>query len=118
MTDLPKHEYKMSEEALKLNRDATPEEKELFLRLQRIIFAGTGFFEEEKNMSGETKQRINDLEAEIARLKEAQPTLRDQFAMAALTGILACPVMDGDIPTFCKLSYAYADEMMEARDAK
>ena len=44
--------------------------------------------------------------------------LRDQFAMAALTGILACPAMDGDIPAFCKLSYAYADEMMDVRDAK
>ena len=45
----PKYVYKSSEEALRLNRDATPEEKELFLRLQRIIFAGTGFFEEEKD---------------------------------------------------------------------
>jgi len=45
-------------------------------------------------------------------------TMRDEFAIAALNGILACPAMDGDIPTFCKLSYAYADEMMEARNAK
>lgn len=35
-------------------------------------------------MSGETKQRISELEAEIARLKAAQPALRDQLAMAAL----------------------------------
>lgn len=66
-------------------------------------------------MSGETKKRIGDLEAEIARLKAAQPTLRDQFAMAALTGLLA-----GTLPTTHSVGAAYeiADLMMEARNAK
>ena len=116
MTDCPKYEYKMSEEALKLNRNATDEEKELFLRLQRIIFAGTGFFEGEKNMSGETKQRINDLEGEIARLKAAQPTLRDQFAMAVLPTVASDYRYDPE--TSCKIAYELADAMMKAREAK
>lgn len=71
-------------------------------------------------MSGETKQRISELEAEIARLREAQPTLRDQFAMAALTSMLS-PTQDitPSTPEYAaKLSYWFADAMMEARDAK
>ena len=70
-------------------------------------------------MSGETKQRISELEAEIVRLREAQPTLRDQFAMAALTGILVHTGWDRK-PTeqLARLAYYQADAMMEARDAK
>ena len=69
-------------------------------------------------MSGETKQRISELEAEIARLKEAQPTLRDQFAMAALTGILSDPELNQPMHHLVKIAYNYADAMLEARDAK
>ena len=75
-------------------------------------------------MSGETKQRISELEAEIARLKEAQPTLRDQFAMAAIstayrinkTGKVFDDLHDSD----CVAIYAYeiADAMMGVRDDK
>ena len=63
-------------------------------------------------MSGETKQRINDLEAEIARLKSAQTALRDQFAMAALNWVLK-----GNLPlkNAAECSYEIADAMMEAR---
>jgi hypothetical protein len=72
-------------------------------------------------MSGETKQRIGDLEAEIARLKAAQPTLRDQFAMAALTGTItrsATYFGVEDFSSFAAWSYEIADAMMEARNAK
>ena len=64
-------------------------------------------------MSGETKQRIGDLEAEIARLMAAQPTLRDQFAMAALATIGA---MTSDC--MAEAAYQIADAMMEVRDEK
>lgn len=68
-------------------------------------------------MSGETKQRINDLEAEIARLKEAQPTLRDQFAMAALPAVMN--KVGGFNPKIHAAdAYEIADAMMEARNAK
>ena len=69
-------------------------------------------------MSGETKQRISELEAEIVRLKEAQPTLRDQFAMAALTGIIPLVKKDDDMADVAKEAYHYADFMMEVRNAK
>ena len=72
-------------------------------------------------MSGETKQRISELEAEIARLREAQPTLRDQFAMAALAGIITRSATYFDSQSFnlfANYSYEIADAMMEARNVK
>jgi len=71
-------------------------------------------------MSGETKQRIGDLEAEIVRLKAAQPTLRDQFAMVALNGVLtAIPFETAfNIEKITLSCYKVADAMLEVRDAK
>lgn len=74
---------------------------------------------------GETKQRINDLEYENAILRETverlsvKPTLRDRFAMAALTGILVHTGWNRK-PTeqLARLAYYQADAMMEARDGK
>lgn len=45
-------------------------------------------------------------------------TLRDEFAMAALAGLLACPVSEGRPEEFAKWSYQYADLMLEARQEK
>lgn len=42
-----------------------------------------------------------------------QPTLRDRFAMAALTGLLADPNEDGK--DVAKRAYGFADAMLEAR---
>jgi len=47
-------------------------------------------------------------------------TLRDQFAMAALTGLLANPALEPTIKKhgakwFDENAYAFADAMMEAR---
>lgn len=67
-------------------------------------------------MSGETKQRISELEAEIARLKEAQPTLRDQFAMAALPPIMGKVGIGSD--SWAKHAYDIADAMLQARRTK
>jgi len=69
-------------------------------------------------MSGETKQRISELEAEIARLREAQPTLRDQFAMAAISGNIRRALDIEDMGLIGKWAYNIADALMEARDAK
>ena len=44
-------------------------------------------------------------------------TLRDQFAMAALTGMnLQCVADNAGRASFAKDAYLYADAMMEARD--
>ena len=58
-------------------------------------------------------------EAEIAEMqywderKAKEPTLRDQFAMAALQGLMT----DKDIgpDEACRVAYEVADEMLEAR---
>jgi len=69
-------------------------------------------------MSGETKQRISELEAEIARLRAAQPTLRDQFAMAALTGLIAISPAPKSLDAIAEFSYLAADSMMEVRTSR
>ena len=69
-------------------------------------------------MSGETKQRLSDLEVENAELRQQlldRPTLRDQFAMAAMTALY------GDFATVTEVAtaaYYMADKMMEVRHAK
>ena len=69
-------------------------------------------------MSGETKHRISCLEIENAELHRQladRPTLRDQFAMAALTASY------GDFATATEVAtaaYYMADKMMEVRHAK
>ena len=45
-------------------------------------------------------------------------TLRDEFAMAALTGILAGDKEDMSMSTIASASYRMADRMLEARDAE
>lgn len=73
-------------------------------------------------MSGETKRRISDLEidkAELERQLQDRPTLRDQFAMVALTGIITRSATYFGIEEFDKLavwSYEIADAMMKVRD--
>ena len=69
-------------------------------------------------MIGMVKKRINDLEIEKAELErqiDTRPTLRDQFAMAALTGIIASGVKStpgGKVDA----AYFYADLMLLVRD--
>lgn len=52
----------------------------------------------------------------------AQTTLRDQFAMAALTGMLANSNTKGDISGLQAhlpdMAYGFADAMLAAREAK
>lgn len=55
---------------------------------------------------------IKNLERERDALRE---TLRDRFAMAALTGWIACPETSGMFDGAARECYQYADAMMEAR---
>ena len=69
-----------------------------------------------------TKNRINDLEIENVYLKSElldRPSLRDQFAMAALTGIItrsATYFDENGFNQFAVWSYEIADAMLAARD--
>lgn len=62
---------------------------------------------------------MNGREEYLMRLEEenAAILLRDQFAMAALTGILANSKTFDEHPAV-KLSYEYADLMLQARKLK
>ena len=42
-------------------------------------------------------------------------TLRDYFAAKAMQALIANPTIDTLKPTYAKLAYEYADEMMKAR---
>ena len=52
--------------------------------------------------------------------KESKPSLRDQFAMAALQGLLrSCghdSLSDHDLTMFCNTAYKIADAMLKVRD--
>lgn len=68
------------------------------------------------------KTRINDLEIENVYLKSElldRPTLRDQFAMSAMTGLIARSATYFDEKVFDQFavwSYEIADDMLAARD--
>ncbi len=56
--------------------------------------------------------------AEDQKVQEEKPqqkTLRDEFAMAALTGLTACTTFNGSPEHFANYSYKYADAMLKAR---
>jgi hypothetical protein len=60
------------------------------------------------------KKLAEQQRAMIEAMGWSQPSLRDQFAMAALTGLLANP----DAAKYkdrAEVAYNYADAMMEAR---
>ena len=63
-------------------------------------------------------RKVKELEEKLAKTKE-QPTLRDQFAMAALTGILASStgIME-DRMLYAAVSYSLANAMMAMREDK
>jgi len=72
-------------------------------------------------MSGETKHRISCLEIENAELHRQladRPTLRDQFAMAALTGLISINPAPKSLLGIAEFSFLAADSMIEVRDAK
>lgn len=73
-------------------------------------------------MGGLTKKRISDLEierSELQRQLDDRPSLRDQFAMAALTGIItrsATFFSEESFNLYSDYAYQIADAMLAARD--
>jgi hypothetical protein len=59
------------------------------------------------------------LHMQIANLKrqleEQRKTLRDEFAMAALTGFLSHPDAGFNVESSAQVAFQYADAMLEAR---
>jgi mannose/cellobiose epimerase-like protein (N-acyl-D-glucosamine 2-epimerase family) len=66
------------------------------------------------------KNRINDLEIENAELRREQPSLRDQFAMAAMHVVGANTAWQKPIDSLeaALTAYRIADAMMDARDVE
>lgn len=63
-------------------------------------------------------RKVEKLEKKLAELKQ-QPSLRDQFAMAALTGILASSTgVMADRSLYATVAYALSDAMMKEREEK
>jgi len=65
------------------------------------------------------KHTVHDLCGAVLRLQidlMGKPNLRDQFAMAALTGLMVVSNPDKH-HTYAKEAYELADAMMEARGA-
>ena len=58
------------------------------------------------------------LQTSFSRTIVEQATLRDQFAMAALTGLLSDPERDAEPSEYGEWAYLYADVMLAAREEK
>jgi hypothetical protein len=59
-------------------------------------------------------ENLSELHCSLLTVNQERATLRDQFAMAALTGLLSDPESSG--PKGCAdAAYSYADAMMEHR---
>ena len=64
-------------------------------------------------------EEINWLTEQNERLKgnkRENPTLRDQFAMVAMTGIIPCGFHDMTSTAIAAYAYDYADAMMTERN--
>jgi hypothetical protein len=58
---------------------------------------------------------LRDMKPQVVQAEQARAELRDRFAMAALTGLLADHTMNIAVTEFADLSYEYADAMLKAR---
>jgi hypothetical protein len=81
------------------------------LERKKLADAGRGFLAKHRSAQ----------EIEIAELKNAlamakqKKTLRDEFAMAALTGLIAISPAPKSLEGIAELSYLAADSMMQER---
>lgn len=76
-----------------------------------------------KRLHDAIEQRKSDGEGEFQLLQPGpleflQPTLRDQFAMAALTGVIAQSPMARSAAEFAREAWMCADVMLETREPK
>lgn len=63
----------------------------------------------------EAAERLDKLEKELEDMRGKQKTLRDEFAMQALNGLIGqCKTVD-DFQRVSNVSYLFADAMMKER---
>lgn len=73
-------------------------------------------------MTGFESKRMAAMEIEVAELKNSlaqakqKKTFRDEFAMAALIGLLSDPQNCGTHKSICSDAYDYAEAMMKERN--
>lgn len=64
--------------------------------------------------------RLQSINERLLDIVERMPTLRDQFAMAALSAIMGLPVLghadEVGADARCEMAYVYADAMLAARE--
>ena len=65
-------------------------------------------------MTKTPEQQIAELKQSLAQAKQKK-TLRGEFAMAALTGLLSDPQNFGTHKSICGDAYDYAEAMMKER---
>lgn len=68
-------------------------------------------------MDGEFAEALSNAQKSATVIHLEQPTLRDLFAMAALTGLIAAyPDTDATPREMAKDAFKYADECMNVRE--
>jgi len=77
----------------------------------------TEFYRIER-MKREEAKAMDEVERSIIEAQCAQSDLRDQFAIAALAGMLAFDLTGGIPKEFAADAYSFADAMLEARKVK
>lgn len=70
-------------------------------------------------LGNRTMESINCMAHDLGKIKENQPTLRDQFAMAAMNGLLSDTNYSFEnAQELARTCYRYADAFIEVRKEK
>lgn len=66
-----------------------------------------------------TMESICSMAHDVGKISDNQPTLRDMFAMQAMTALIQTPWgMEAEGDKIVSTSYFFADQMLKTREAK
>lgn len=66
-----------------------------------------------------TMENICSMAHDVGKISDNQPTLRDMFAMQAMTALIQTPWgMEVEEDKIASTSYSFADQMLKAREVK
>lgn len=71
-----------------------------------------------ENRLTEIRDILNEMGIAVIDAAKDRATLRDQFAIAALTALLSSAGTMGTREGYCRGAYEYADAMLKAREAE